>query len=405
MTSAALSQAGKERSVPEASFPAIAGANVEVMEAVRSAALGVTEKFDRAYFLQCAKDRRHPGELMKALADAELLGIGLPEELGGSGGGLTEEFVLTETLARAGIILDALLITNFCRHVITKVGSDEQKAEFIPGTVAGELTTAFAITEANSGTNAFAMRTTATEDGDIWVINGEKIFTTHAVGADKMFLVARSGTAENGKAELSMFLIDLPAKGMTATPMGISVAAPSVEYIVHFDDMKLPRSALIGARGDGIRNVFHALNGERVLAAAVAVGLGARVVDVGAQYARIRAPFGKVIGGYQAVSHPLAKARVYLDAARILAYEAALASDQGLDPSGIKANTAKYVASEAAFMGIDATMQVYGGAAFDPETDLLPYFNFLRFMRIAPINNEMILNSVAEKRLGLPRSY
>ncbi|MFT4160497.1 acyl-CoA dehydrogenase family protein [Shinella sp.] len=377
----------------------------ESMAATRDVVKSITSKYDRRYWLTCVEEERHPYELLEAVADAGLTGIGLSEELGGAGGGIREQAAMTEALGEAGLPQNYWSLGFYTRRLVERIGSPSQKEWFIKSTLEGMPHTCMAITEGSSGTNAFAMRTFARREDDRYVVNGEKMFISGAADAKQMLLLAKTKEAsEDNRAELSLFLVNLEkTPGITMTPMRITVLAPEKQYVVNFDDVELPLDALIGEEGKASRAMFTVLNGERITSAANTVGNGRFVLTKGAEYARIRAPFGKPIGTYQSVQHMLAKPHVALLGARRLVFDAAAQHDRGEDPSELTL-AAKYAASESAFDAIDATVQVHGGSGFDLDSDVITWLDVLRIRRIAPINNESALSSIAESALGLPRS-
>jgi acyl-CoA dehydrogenase len=377
----------------------------ESTEAIRNIVADVTKRYDRSYWLDCVKDARPPHELQLALAKADLLGLGVPAEMGGIGGGMRDQCTMIEYLGRAGIPGYLLIIQNFARNAVLHHGSAEQIETFVRPTMSGEQITAFALTEPDAGTNTFAMTTTATRDGDDWLVNGTKVFISGALDASQMLLVARTSPLDPARKTfgLSMFIVDMKAPGITMHPQRIRATEPEKQCILHFDDLRLPASALVGEADKGFNYLFDALNPERVLSAAMAVGLGSFVLEKGVEYAKTRAPFGKPIGAYQAVQHPLARAYVNLEASKLMTYQAADAIDNGED-AGILSNGAKLIASEAAGAALDAALQVHGGYAIDYDYDIISLYEVLRLLRIAPINNEMVLNYLAERALGLPRS-
>jgi acyl-CoA dehydrogenase len=362
-------------------------------------------RYGRPYLLECRKDDRMPQELLSALGESGLLGLGVPEDRGGSGGGTIEQCCLAETLGRGGVPASLFLIANFTRNLVLKFGNEAQVAEFLPQSLDGSARYSFALTEPDAGTNSFAIRTAAVRDGDEWVINGSKCFISWIGVASKALLVARTSKYDpaNKSHGLAIFAVDLPAKGLETHPMRIDQGDADLQYIVTIDDLRLPGDALIGEVDAGFNYIFDALNPERVLAASMAIGLGTHLLQKAVDYAQTRAPFGTPIGGYQAVQHPLARAFTALRAARSMTYEAAQAIDDGL-PAGVLANTAKFLASEAANAALDAAVQTHGGYAFDEEYDIVTFYRRIRGSRIAPLNNEMVLNYVAERVLGLPTS-
>jgi acyl-CoA dehydrogenase len=343
--------------------------------------------------------------MLEALADCGLLGIGLPEEYGGSGGGLVEEATLIEVIASAGIVPDFVLVPNFARLPVVRYGTPEQAQRFAASTLRAERRPCFAITEPEAGTNSLRMRTSARVVDGGWRIRGQKVFISGAGEADEMLLVARTLPYEEARSGgVSLFVVPMSTPGVSLNKQRIQATAPCSQWEVFLDDVELPSDALVGDPGGGTGYLFTALNPERILASALAVGLGGHVLERGAAYARMRAPFDRPIGAYQAIAHPMARAKVMLESARLTAYEAARRFDAG-DDVGLLANSAKYLASEGAFAAMDITIQAHGGYAFDRDQDLMPLMESIRLLRVAPVNNEMILNYVAEKALGLPRSY
>lgn len=370
---------------------------------VRDATKEVTARFGRPYWVRCVDEKRQPRELLEALGASGLLGLGVPEELGGQGGGLREQVALIHQLGLAGIPSYSFLVANFVRDTLLKYASAEQIATHVPMTMTGKTYTAFALTEQDSGTNAFAMKSRATLVGDEWIIDGRKCFITAAGEASQLMVVARTDSEGSSRSALSLFVTLLPCEGISFHPMRIDAGAPDVQYNVDFDRVRLPRSALVGELGEGTRYLFSALNAERILGAAMAVGLGDFALSKGVEYAKVRSPFGSPIGSYQAVSHLLARARIQLDAALSVLRECVDAHDTAQESSYL-ASAAKLLASEAANAAVDATIQVHGGWAFDRDLDIITMAETIRLFRVAPINNESVLNLVATSALGLPRS-
>lgn len=375
----------------------------ERMAAVRAATREVTKRYGRDYWRDCIAADCQPVKFLESMAESGLMGVGLAEELGGSGGGMLEQSVVTEVLGEAGLGQNYISLPFYGQRLIAAHGTPEQKAEFLPRTLEGRPNTSFALTEASSGTNAFAMRTTARRDGESWVVNGEKVYISGAADSQQMLLVAKTGSRENGRAKLSIFVVDPKTDGIAMTPMKIKVLAPEKQYTVSFTDVRIPADALVGEEGAGARTMFTFLNAERVVSSANVIGMGLWVLDKAADFARTRAPFGVPIGSYQSVQHMLAKPYIGLKAARRLVYDAAAQSDRGEDPSTL-ALMAKYLASEAANEAIDASVQVHGGAAFDEEADVFPMMEQIRQRRIAPITNQVALSQIAEKAFRLPRA-
>jgi acyl-CoA dehydrogenase len=379
----------------------------ERIAAVREIASLIVSKHDRAYVLACAAEGRQPVELLEALAECGLLGIGVSEDLGGSGGGLSEELALIEVIASAGIVPDFVLVPNFARVPVIRYGTIDQAKRFVASTLRPDRRPCFAITEPDAGTNSLKLRTSARPSTDGWLINGQKVFISGAQEADEMLLVARTSSydAQNRTEGLSLFIVPMDAPGLSLHPQRIEATAPCRQCEVFLDDVPVAHDALVGEAGMAINYLFAALNPERILAGIMAVGLGAYALERGVDYAKQRAPFDRPIGAYQSIAHPMARAKIMLEAARLTAYEAASRFDADDADVGLLANSAKYLGSEGAFAAIDVTVQAHGGYAFDKDQDILPLMEAIRLLRVAPINNEMVLNYVAERALGLPRSY
>jgi alkylation response protein AidB-like acyl-CoA dehydrogenase len=384
------------------------GRDSELLDAVRTVVEGVTARWDRRYYLECAEKNVPPDELYRAMAEQGLFALGVPEQHGGSGGGVTAVAAVMEEMSRAGVPPMLFSLTAFCRSAILRFGSAEQIERYVRPTLDASTTFAFAFTEPESGTNSFAMRSFARPSGDGgYLLSGEKVFISGADAASAILVAARTTPYDEVTRKsdgLSLFVIDAHAPGMSASTMNIDWRAPERQFTVRLDDVAIRPGSVIGAPGEGAKAIFEALNSERVVIAAWTLGLGYRALERAVNYARTRAPWGRPIGSYQAVAHPLARARVLLDAARTMTYEAAATVD-AQEPSGAQANAAKLLASEAADLALDAAIQTYGGSAFDEESDLVALWPMIRILRIAPLNNEMVLNYMAEHVLGLPRSY
>jgi acyl-CoA dehydrogenase len=387
---------------------ALLGAELgEVRDAVHEAARGVVERYDRRYWLECARSGRFTDDMWQAMGEQGLLGLGVPEQHGGSGGGVTETVAAMEAISAAGVPLALYLLTAFARETILRHGTAEQCERFVRPTASGDERMCFAITEPNAGTNTFAMESFATRTDGGYLLNGQKIFISGVDAADTMMVVARTERRANvadRRQGLSIFVVDVKSAGLSFDLLDIGMVMPDRQFTVHFDDVEVAADRLVGREGEGFRALFDGLNPERLLSAAWGIGLGDFALSKAVAYARERAPFGRPIGGYQGLQHPLARAYARLDGARLMMYSAARAFDGG-STAGYLANAAKLVASEAAVDACDAAIQVHGGYAFEAETDVATIWPVVRLLRIAPVNNEMILNYIGEHVLRLPRSY
>lgn len=378
------------------------------LELVREATRGVLRRFDRAYWLQCAREGRFTHEMWAAMATVGLLGVGIPEDYGGSGGGVRETAAVMEALAQAGMPPLFLVITGLSRTAILRHGSDAQKHAYLPPTVTGEKKFCFAITEPTAGTNTFKIQTLARHTArGTYLLNGQKIFISGANAADYMLVVARTTSFQevsDRRAGLSLFIVDVKSPGIELHPLNIAIMAPEKQFSVFFSDVEVPAENLLGEEGQGIRYLFDALNPERLLAAATCVGIGDYALQKAVAYARERAPFDKPIGSYQALQHPLAYAKAHLEAARLMLYHACDVYDQG-GVAGPESNMVKLLASEAAVEACNLAIQVHGGYGFDADYDIITLWPLARLMEVAPLNNQMILNYIGEHVLGLPKSY
>ncbi|HVF73890.1 MAG TPA: acyl-CoA dehydrogenase family protein [Acidimicrobiales bacterium] len=379
----------------------------ETRQAVREVVKGVTDRFDRREFVRRARDGEGVDDVWETLGELGLLGMGVPEEYGGNGGGMTGPVAVIEALSQAGTPPVLVLLTAFARMAILRHGTEEQIQQFVAPTCTGEVKLCFAITEADAGTNSFRMETFAEQDGDVYRINGQKIFISGADQATHMMVVARTTRlrdTDDKRVGLSLFVLPMDSPGLELQQMDIDLHSPEHQFFVFLNDVEVPAANLVGTRDEGLRALFDALNPERLLVSAWALGLGDHVLAKGVEYASTRAPFGTPIGSYQAVQHPLARAKAHLEAARLMLYSACDTYDAGGD-AGWAANMAKLLASEAANEAVDAVMQAHGGSAFDRDTDVITLWPMIRLLRIAPVNNEMVLNYLAERVLGLPKSY
>ena len=374
---------------------------------VQEATRGISEQYPRSYIRECIDKDVFPEAMWKAMGEYGLLGLSVPERFGGSGGGVVEIVALAEALALGGVPTLFLVVTGLGRVPIVRNGTPEQIAKFVTPTCDGSVKLCFAITEPNAGTNSFNISSFATRDGDEWVLNGQKVFISGARDADIMLVIARTQKASEVKHRtegMSLFVLDMKTPGITLQTLNIQVETAERQYMVFFDNVRMPADALIGEAGKGAKLMFEGLNSERLLAAAAALGIGEYALKKAVAYSLDRKPFGKPIGSYQALQHRMALAKAELEAARLMTYSAAERFDAGED-AGAHANMAKLLASRAAVSAVEAAIQTHGGYAFDRDYDIVTLWPMVRLMEIAPINNEMLLNYIGEHVLGLPKSY
>ncbi|EGD43944.1 acyl-CoA dehydrogenase [Nocardioidaceae bacterium Broad-1] len=377
----------------------------EEHRALREAVSAISREFGNGYYTQKAEAREFTLELWEALGKHGFVGVNIPEEYGGGGGGLVELAIVCEETAAAGSPLLLLLVASaISGEVISTFGTPEQRQEWLPRLASGAGRVVFAITEPDAGSNTHRISTAAVKDGDGYVLRGQKHFISGIDVADAVLVVARTGTDDRGDAELSLFVVDTDAPGLTAQPLPVAVALPERQYTLFLDDVHVSADRLIGTEGAGFKQVFHGLNPERVTGAALLVGIGRYALAQAADYANQRQVWDVPIGSHQGVSHALAKAKIEVEAAALVTAKAAWLHDQGL-PAGEASNMAKYLAAEAALSALDAAIQCHGGNGVASEYGLIPLWGLARLLRIAPVNREMILNFVAQHSLGLPRSY
>jgi alkylation response protein AidB-like acyl-CoA dehydrogenase len=374
--------------------------------ALRAAVAAVTKSFGGAYFAEHAERREPTAELWRALARPGFIGINLPERFGGGGAGLAELTVVCEETAAQGCPLLLLLVSSaISGEILSRYGTPAQQEAWLPALAAGDSKIVFAITEPDAGSNTHRLSTTATRDGDEWLISGTKYYISGVDDADAILVVARTGTDEaTGRARLSLFLVPTTAPGLTRQPLPVAAPLPERQFTLFFDRVKVGAGQLVGQEGDGFTQVFHGLNPERITGAALCVGIGRYALEKAAEYARTRSVWGAPIGTHQGVSHPLAKAKIEVELAALMTARAAWQHDHGV-PAGEASNMAKYAAAEAALAAVDAAIQTHGGNGMSAEYGLIPLWGIARLLRIAPVNREMILNYVAQHALGLPRSY
>ncbi|MET7996427.1 acyl-CoA dehydrogenase family protein [Amycolatopsis sp. NPDC005232] len=373
---------------------------------LRDTVRAIAAKFGPEYYVPRAEAGEPTAELWAELGRNGFLGINLPEEYGGGGAGLAELAMVCEETAAAGCPLLLLMVSAaISGEMISDYGTAEQKQHWLPRMASGETKIVFGITEPDAGSNTHRLSTVAVRDGDDFVLNGTKHYISGVDEAEAVLLVTRTGRDETtGRARLSLFLVPTDTPGFVATRLPVSAKLPEKQFVLHFDDLRLPASALVGEEGNGFHQVFHGLNPERITGAAVCVGIARHVLAQAADYASTRAVWDAPIGQHQGIAHPLAKAKIETDLAALMTAKAAWQHDHG-EPAGEAANMAKYAAAEAAGAAVEAAIQTHGGNGFATEYGLLPYWGIARLLQVAPVSREMVLNYVSQHSLGLPRSY
>jgi alkylation response protein AidB-like acyl-CoA dehydrogenase len=380
---------------------------------IREAVTGIASGFGREYIQRCVAAQEPPTELWDALAEKGYVGVNIPEEFDGGGRGMTELAAVMEELARAGCPLLLMVVSPaIAGSVLARHGTPEQKERWLRGIGAGTLKIAFAITEPDAGTNTHNLATVAERRdpegprAGSYFLRGQKTFISGVEDADALFVVAKTGVNEpSGRGLLSLFIVDVDAPGLERAPLPTAARGADRQWSLFFDDVEVPADRLVGTEHAGLATVFDGLNPERIMTAANAIGLGRRALAQAAQYACDRTVWSAPIGTHQAISHPLAAAKIELELAALMTRKACWLYDGGAKGAGEASNMAKYAAAEAAIHCVDAAIQTHGGNGVALEYGLTEMWWGARTMRIAPVSKEMILNYVAEHSLGLPRSY
>ena len=376
---------------------------------IREAVAKLCANYPGAYWRALDRERGYPTEFVRELTETGYLSVLIPEEYGGSGLGLPAAAAVLEEIQKSGGNGGACHAQMYMMGTVLRHGSEDQKRRYLPEIAAGRLRLqAFGVTEPTSGTDTLSLRTTAERDGDGYVVNGQKVWTSRAEHSDLMLLLARTTPRERVEKRtdgLSVFLIDLRAArgdGLEIRPIRTMINHATTE--IFFDGLRVPADGLIGAEGAGFRYVLDGMNAERILIGAECVGDARWFIAKAADYARERRVFGRRIGENQGVQFPIAEAYAATEAADLMVGKAAALFEAGA-PCGAEANMAKYLASEASWKAADMCMQTHGGYAFAEEYDVERKFRETRLYRIAPISNNFVLSYLAEHILGLPRSY
>jgi acyl-CoA dehydrogenase len=379
-------------------------------EAIRDAISGICKRFGDDYWLKRDKEGGFPEDFYAAFAEAGWLGICIPEAYGGSGLGITEAAIMMRTIAESGAGMSGascLHINIFGLNPVLVHGTEEQKQRMLPPMVQGREKACFAVTEPNTGLNTTQLKTRAVRNGDRYVVDGQKVWISTAQVADKILLLARTTPLDKVSKPthgLSLFYTDFDRSRIKVheiEKMGRKVVDSNELFIEGFE---IPVEDRIGEEGRGFEYILHGMNPERVLIAAEAVGLGQLALARATAYAKQRIVFNRPIGQNQAIQHPLARNWMELEAAWLMIMRAAFEYDSGL-PCGASANAAKYLAGEAGFEACQRAVMTHGGFGYAKEYHVERYLREVMIPRIAPISPELVLCYIAERVLGLPKSY
>ncbi len=378
-----------------------------VHEELRRGVREVCARFPSEYWRELDAGRRYPEEFVGAMGEAGYLAALIPEEYGGMGLDLSAACAVLEEVNRSGANAGPAHAQMYTMGTLLRHGSEEQKREYLPKIASGELRLqAFAVTEPEAGTDTASIRTTATREGDHYVVNGTKIYISRVQQSDLMVLLARTTPLEEVEKRtkgLSAFLVDLRgANGLTVKPRRVMMNNATNE--LSFENVRVPAENVIGEEGEGFRYILDGMNAERILIAAECTGDGRFFIDRATERAKEREVFGRPIGENQGVQFPIARAYARVWAASLMVERAASLFDAG-EPCGAEANVAKFLAAEASWEAANVAVQTLGGYGFDPEYDVERKFRETRLYQVAPISTNLILSYVAEHVLGLPRSF
>ncbi|MFI9012253.1 acyl-CoA dehydrogenase family protein [Actinosynnema sp. NPDC053489] len=379
----------------------------EERRALRRAVADLAGEYGQEYFTAKAKAGEKTDELWAEAGRLGYLGVAVPEEYGGGGGGIGDLAAVCEELARAGCpLLLTVVSPAICATVVSRYGTPDQKRRWLPGFADGTTKMAFAITESDAGSNSHKLSTALHRDGDQWVLNGGKTYISGVDEVEAVMVVARHVDATGQRLLPSLLVVPTDAPGFTFRHIPMEVLSPEKQFTCFFDDVRLPLDALVGTEDAGLAQLFAGLNPERIMAASFATGMARRALDQASEYARTRTVWDTPIGAHQGIAHPLAQCAIQVELARLMTQKAAALYDAGEDrAAGEAANMAKYAAGEAVAGAVDQAIQVHGGNGLSSEYGLGAMLAASRLSRIAPVSREMILNFVAQHTLGLPRSY
>jgi acyl-CoA dehydrogenase len=378
--------------------------------AVRDAVAALCARFDDRYWLERDRSGEFPHAFHAAVAEAGWLGIAMPSAFGGAGLGIVEAALMMQAISQSGAGFSgasAVHMNIFGLNPVVVFGTDAQKQRWLPPLIRGEDRACFAVTEPNAGLNTARIETTARRDGDAYVLRGQKIWTSTAQVANKMLILARTapfGSGARATDGLSLFYTALDRRHVEVREiekMGRSAVDSNLLFI---ESLPVPAQDRIGEEGRGFDYLLHGLNPERILLAAEAVGLGRAALARAAAYARERVVFDRPIGENQAIQHPLARCWIELEAANLMAFKAASLYDSGA-PCAAEANAAKYLAAEACYRACETAVLTHGGMGYAKEYHVERYLREAMIPKLAPVSQQLVLCFIAEKVLGLPKSY
>ena len=379
-------------------------------EQIVASVQSVCDRFDDDFWLEKDQKKEFPFEFHRAMSESGWLGITMPVEFGGAGLGVTEAALMMHTVGRSAgafAACSSIHINLFGPHAIIKYGTPEQKSKWIPRLITGEDKVAFGVTEPDVGLDTTRIKTRAVRRGSHYEISGSKVWMSTAQIANKILLVTRTSPIEDcakGTDGITLFYVDIDPKYVEVREIDKMGRAAVDSNLVFIDGLVVSEGDRVGEEGDGFRMLLDTLNPERILIAAEAIGVGRRALDKAVNYANEREVFGRLIGQNQAIQHPLAESWMALEAADLMVWRAAGLYDDE-EPCGAEANAAKFLAADAAYEACDRAVRTHGGFGYAKEYHVERYLREIMIPRIAPVSRELIMCYIAERVLGLPRSY
>ncbi|WP_128904762.1 acyl-CoA dehydrogenase family protein [Halorubrum amylolyticum] len=379
---------------------------------IRNSVSSLMDEYEDDYWREIEEERGFPEEVWQDLADHGYVGIAIPEEYGGEGMGIKEMVTVMEEVGMNGgwsATVAFVLNPIFGGETLVAHGTEEQKEQWLPKIASGDAKWALGVTEPDAGLNTSNISTIAEKDGDGYVINGSKIWTSRVAEADRITLLARTLPPEDADSPthgLSIFLVDPDSDGIDYDEIPLDIYFERT-YNLYLDDVRVHESQIVGTEHQGLYHIFDTLNTERITVAAAAVAAGYSALDQAADYANDREVFGVPIGSHQAIQHPLADAYAELETAKLMTHKAAWMydNDKPSQEVGAAANSAKLQAGKAAWNACEAAMTTFGGMSASSEIGIAKLWSMVRHLRVAPVSEQMVRNYLAENELGLPRSY
>jgi len=377
---------------------------------IRDAVLKLCARFEARYWLELDDSGDFPEDFYHAVADAGWLGIAMPPEFGGAGLGITEAALMMQAISESGAGFSgasAVHMNIFGLNPVVVFGTQEQKARWLPPLIRGEEKACFAVTEPDAGLNTANIKTQATRDGERYLLRGQKVWTSTAQVASKVLILARTSPRGSGRRPtdgMTLFYTDIDRRYVEAREIAKMGRKAVDSNMLFIEGLPVPEADRVGTEGAGFDHILHGLNPERILIAAEAVGLGRAALARAAGYANERIVFDRPIGQNQAIQHPLARCWMELEAANLMVFKAASLYDRG-EPCAAEANAAKYLSAEACFRACETAVLTHGGMGYAKEYHVERYLREAMIPRLAPVSPQLILCFIAEKVLGLPKSY